>query len=305
MNTSMNSNLIAQTGDEDSGVIFDLNISHPAYPENSGPEIFLDEGHHNRHTYDGLGNFVAFKNVLTKDGYQVISFKNKFNSNHLQGKPILIIPLPQNEKNIWPQWHNPICPALEDYEVQALKSWVENGGSLFLIVDHHPFPAAVDDLAKIFGFQLYNGHAGDTVKYPSFFCREERSLHSNAITNGRNKEERIDSVLTYSGSAIRIPDTAIPILSFDEDWVQWLPDTAWVIDHLEPESIAGLCQGTYMRFGKGRVVVFGDGNMFSAQDTDWGGKMGFIDPNAKHNHQLLLNIVHYLDGLLDKTETYE
>ena len=59
------------------------------------------------------------------------------------------------------------------------------------------------------------------------------------------------------------------------------------------------CLGAFNRFGNGKLVIFGDGNMFSAQNTDWGGTMGFIDPNAKYNHKLLLNIIHYLDGLLD------
>ncbi len=54
-----------------------------------------------------------------------------------------------------------------------------------------------------------------------------------------------------------------------------------------------------MQFGKGKIVIFTDANMFSAQDTNWGGKMGFIDPNAKYNYKLLLNITHYLDGMFD------
>jgi len=190
---------------------------------------------------------------------------------------------------------HPTFSALKRSEVKALRDWVEQGGSLFLIVDHHPFPGAAQQLAMKFGFKLYNGHAEDTLIYPSYYNRTNNTLHSNVITNGRDPSEKIDSIITFSGSAIKIPDNALPILTFNDGWVQWLPDIAWDIEDVEPESISGLAQGAYMDFGKGKFVIFADANMFSAQDTDWGGKMGFIDPNAKYNYRLLLNIIHYLD----------
>jgi len=35
------------------------------YVERGYRHIYLDEGHNNRHTYGELGDFVAFKNVLS------------------------------------------------------------------------------------------------------------------------------------------------------------------------------------------------------------------------------------------------
>ena len=54
-----------------------------------------------------------------------------------------------------------------------------------------------------------------------------------------------------------------------------------------------------MKFGNGKLVIFGDGNMFSAQVDEDGETAGFIYPYAKYNYKLLLNIIHFLDGLLD------
>ena len=296
-----NFSLVAQITNPKPDSLFDPEITCPAYSKNKGPKIFLDEGHKNRHTYGGLGSFVAFKNVLLKDGYQVISFKDTFTASTLQNVRLLVIPCAQNEKNLEPRWFNPIYSAFKRSEIHVLIDWVENGGSLFLIVDHHPFPGAVEELAKAFGFELFNGHAQstDTISYQVYFNRADKTLHSNIITNGRNNSEKIDSIITFNGSAMKLSDYASPIITFDESWLQWLPDTAWNFNNIKPESISGFSQGAFRRYGEGKIVIFADANMFSAQDTDWGGKMGFFDPKAKYNHKLLLNIVHYLDGLLD------
>ena len=281
--------------------LYDPEIINTAYPKNNGPNIHLDEGHNNRHTFGGLGSFIAFRNVLSKDGYKVISFKDKFTTTSLQNVRLLVIPCAQNEKNLEPRWFNPTYSAFKLSEIIAIKNWVKKGGSLFLIVDHHPFAGAAKKLAKEFGFELYNGHAQsmDTIRYQVYFHRADKTLSSNVITNGRDVTERIDSIITFHGSAMKLPDDASPIITFDDSWLQWLPDTAWDFNNIEPESISGFSQGAFMKFGKGKVVIFTDANMFSAQETDWGGSMGFIDPKAKYNYKLLLNIVHYLDGLLD------
>lgn len=281
-------------------LLFDPEITNPAYPEGNGPDIYLDEGHYNRHTYGGLGSFIAFKDVLIKDGYQIISSKDQFTATSLQSVKLLVIPCAQDEKNLEPRWENPVYSAFKQSEITAIKNWVENGGSLFLIVDHHPFAGASKDLAKEFGFELFNGHAEDfSQEFQDIFHRANGTLGSNVITNGRDITEKVDSIKTFSGAAIKIPNDASPILTFDGDWEQWLPDVAWDFSNIESESIDGLSQGAFKKFGHGKIIVFGDANMFSAQDTSWGGKMGFFDPNAKYNYKLLLNIVHYMDGLLD------
>ena len=140
---------------------YDPLITSPAYPKNQGPRIYLDEGHHNRHTYGGLGRFAAFRDVLEEDGYQVIPFKDTFTPLRLQNMGILVIPLPQDERNLGPPWHNPTYSAFKQSEVVAVKQWVEKGGALFLIVDHHPFAGGSEKLALGFGFTLFNGHAED------------------------------------------------------------------------------------------------------------------------------------------------
>jgi hypothetical protein len=57
--------------------------------------------------------------------------------------------------------------------------------------------------------------------------------------------------------------------------------------------------GAMRQYGKGRVVVFGEAAMFTAQvQGPQKRKMGMNLPTAKQNPQLLLNIIHWLDGKL-------
>jgi hypothetical protein len=49
-----------------------------------------------------------------------------------------------------------------------------------------------------------------------------------------------------------------------------------------------------MKVGKGRVAVFGEAAMFSAQLDGPRQPMGMNAPGAEQNHQLLLNVMHWL-----------
>ena len=49
-----------------------------------------------------------------------------------------------------------------------------------------------------------------------------------------------------------------------------------------------------------RIIVFGEASMFSAQIGEPGNrKMGMNKNDAKDNYKLLLNSIHWLDGILD------
>jgi len=55
-----------------------------------------------------------------------------------------------------------------------------------------------------------------------------------------------------------------------------------------------------MKFGKGRLAVFGEAAMFTAQVSgNSKRKMGMNHPAAKQNAQFFLNVIHWLDGLIE------
>jgi hypothetical protein len=64
---------------------------------------------------------------------------------------------------------------------------------------------------------------------------------------------------------------------------------------------AGMYQGAVFRYGEGRVAVFGEAAMFSAQKLTIDDRvlpMGMNAPEAAQNPQFLLNIMHWLSGLI-------
>lgn len=79
-----------------------------------------------------------------------------------------------------------------------------------------------------------------------------------------------------------------------------LPIEAWQFSETTPGlSAKGLLQGAVARYGSGRVAVFGEAAMFTAQLA--GPRrlpVGMNSPDAPQNAQFLLNVVHWLSGLL-------
>lgn len=273
-------------------------IPDPSYSLSQGPLVFIDEGHHNFHTKDG--RYKSFANLLERDGYVVKSYKGKFEEKELAKSKVLVISNALNKQNLG-AWHLPTPSAFSKKEIQIVEQWVRGGGSLFLIADHMPMAGAASDLAKAFGYTFSNGFVLDTVdRGAGIFRRQDESLMDNVITNGRSSSEEVNRIATFTGQAFQIPEEAEPILELGDQYINLLPDTAWVFhQHTKQLSAQGWYQGAYQSYGKGRLVVFGEAAMFSAQLAGaQKRKMGMNNPVAPENYQLLLNIIHWLDGKL-------
>jgi hypothetical protein len=268
-------------------------IPRPAYEAGKGPRVVIDEAHHNFHTAEG--RYKPFAELLRRDGYRVDALRQLFSAESLKGEDVLVISNALNERNA-EDWSPPNPSAFTKDEIAALHSWVEKSGSLFLIADHAPFPAAASDLAKAFGVEFSNGSAtaghwksdgADTFAYGT-------GLRENTITRGRADDEKVTKVATFTGSAFKPPKDATLVLVFGAK-SESLERKAGGKGESKTRKIPieGWCQGAVMKVGKGRVAVFGEAAMFSAQRA---GKepMGMNAPEAKQNHQLLLNVMHWL-----------
>jgi len=274
-------------------------IGNPAYDAGKGPVIYIDEGHYNFHTKEG--RYLPFARLVERDGYKVEGYAGTFETDRLKGGRILVISNALNELNT-EKWYLPTPSAFTAQEIKIVSDWVKSGGSLFLIADHMPMGGAAADLASAFGFVFSNGFAADTARPgPIAFTRAAGSLCDNIITNGRDPSERVDTAVTFTGQAFTIPGDASSILRFDNRYEMLLPDTAWVFDKsTKMINIGGWSQAAFKKYGKGRVVVAGEAAMFTAQLA--GPQMyraGMNSPEAKENHQLLLNIIHWLDGVIE------
>lgn len=277
-------------------------IHNPAYDIGKGPIVYIDEGHCNFHTKNG--RYYTFSNLLERDGYQVKAYTGTFNKNELAKGKILVISNALNEQA--ENWVISDPSAFTKVEIDEINQWVIEGGSLFLIADHMPMADAAKDLAKVFGFEFTNGFVFDMrtewqiAREPAIFNFKDKTLHESIITNGRNSLESVEQIASFTGQGFRIPEDAIPILIFDNNYVNYLPDTAWVFNDKTPRfNVEGWSQGAYQKFGKGKMVVFGEAAMFTAQLAGPQKiKVGMNNDMALENYQLLLNIIHWLDGKL-------
>ncbi len=273
-------------------------INQCAYFSGKGPLILIDEAHSNFHTKDG--GFFAFSKLLEQDGYQVKGLKEPLSeADLLRDCKLLVIANPLHTSNR-DNWILPNPSAFTTKEIGVIEQWVKNGGRLLLIADHMPFAGAAGDLGKAFGFTFVNGFAftGENSWPPSVFSTENGTLKKTPVTNGLNAREEISSVSTFTGSAFKSPEGSINILCFSPEHYALIPDTAWVFSNKTQRlKLDGFCQGAVLNHGKGKVAVFGEAAMFTAQIVNGNMKVGFNSEDAQQNAQFILNLIHWLDGL--------
>jgi hypothetical protein len=278
-------------------------VARPTYARISGPVVMLDEAHQNFHTIDG--RFGPFTRLLRADGFRVIPQREAFTPASLSRGTILVIANAVHASNVGGRATLPTPSAFTSDEIAAVRAWVERGGALLLIADHMPYGGAATELGAAFGIEMSNAFATDsTCTADEFlFSRANRGLADHPITRGRNAQERVSAVRSFTGQAFRASSSAVPIaalLTVERGAVQLLPSRAWEFTNETPRSpAAGFLQGATLVVGRGRVAAFGEAAMFSAQVSGASRRpMGMNHPDAPENAQFLLNVMHWMAGLL-------
>ena len=276
----------------------DAGVAHPAFAPDSGPVIAIDSGHHNFHTIDG--RYAPLAKLLRNDGYRLRDHRTSFTTESLAGIAVLIVSNALAASNV-DNWNPPYPAAFTADDIAAVKRWVEQGGSLLLIADHRPMADAASNLAQAFGFHYFSGVVSKDPPDDDIFTLRAGALSNDAITRGRSPEEAVSSVQTFTGSAFQAPPQARVLIR--------LPQGYAIHDCILPcppnaarTNAAGLAQGAVVKYGKGRIAVFGEAAMFSAQTITAPDRsffrIGFNAPGAKENKQFILNVAHWLSGLL-------
>jgi len=271
-------------------------IPRPTFTTASAPLVLIDEAHHNFHTVNG--RFYPFAHLLRRDGYRVQGSDRPFTVRALAGARVLVISNALAARNA-EEWSLPTPSAFTAAEIDAVSSWVQQGGSLLLIADHMPFAGAAAALARRLGFDFSNGFAlhPDGPQGPFVFRTSDGSLRLDALGAARRPGERIDSIATFTGSAFRAAAEGVqPMLVLAADVVSLEPDTAWVFtDATRRVPVAGWLQGGVRDYGRGRVAVFGEAAMFTAQLAGvQRSPMGMNHPLAAGNHTLVLQLLRWL-----------
>lgn len=267
-------------------------ISNPAYSQNSGPVVHIDEAHDNYHTLDG--RYAPFANLLRRDGFRVEPFTSDFSAATLAGATIMVIANANAAQS-----GEMRASAFAISEITAIRQWVKRGGALLIIADHPPFSDSAAALAEAFGFEFEEGVALAATAAGQFspiaLFEAGKGLTASALSGGRRPAERVDSVMTFTGSAFRTPPAAIPLLTFQEG-ARSFPLRPTGPDFTSPGTpIEGLSQGAILDLGAGRVAVFGEAAMFTAQRGGPNSEpMGMNTPDARQNYQFVLNLMHWL-----------
>jgi hypothetical protein len=285
---------------------FDTSVAHPAF-DNDNPKVFFDEAHRNIHTASGL--YKPFVDLITNDGYRVVPNKENFSSRVLEGYNVLIIAnaLGSNESND--------DPAFTEDECDAVRDWVQEGGSLLLITDHAPTGAAAENLAKRFSVEMSKGMTEDSTNYDHssddtsqlIFTRENGLLLEHPVTQGRDASERVNKVMTFTGQSLKAPENGATFLKLGDSAQNRAAsikieksggDTRVMITYGEPIPATGYAQAVALEFGNGRVVVLGEAAMLTAQLDGKTKKPFGMNVAGIDNRQLVLNIMHWLSKIL-------
>lgn len=274
---------------------FEPSIERPAWAEGAGPVVQIDEAHFNYHTVEG--RYAPFAKLLRRDGLVVRGLAEPATAESLAGGQIYVVANALTESD---RWKLPTAPAFTDAEVEAIRDWVEGGGSLLLIADHMPFPGAVEELAAAFDVFFANGFLYDRAGESKLDFARGAGLAEHPITDGRDDGERVDSVRVFTGQAFRANREVEPLLTAPAGSRVRLPVKAWKFKPTTPSIPAeGLLLGAVFRYGEGRVAVFGEAAMFSAQEQirrDERTPMGMNHPDAAGNPRFLLNVMRWLAG---------
>ncbi len=288
-------------------------VPSPAYAVGEGPRLCLDEGHFNFHTLDN--RFWAFGELARRDGFRVAPLRSTFAAAALRQCDVLAISNAQPNAQEWSTYPLPTPSAFSDAEIAAVQVWVQRGGRLLLIADHMPLAGAASALAAAFGAAFTNGFAypgatdaqieavrGGGSSAPTLFRPDRGTLALHPIVAGRNATERVTQVRSFTGQAFRwdVPD-ARPIMVLPGDYVSLEPLIAWQFTPETPvRRVGGWWQGGTRRVGSGRVALFGEAAMFSAQVAGAARRpMGMNAPMAEQNAQFTLNVLHWLTGVIE------
>lgn len=311
--------LLAATGlvwmwwpSQEADYAFAPRVERPAFAA-VWPTLVIDEGHYNVHT--AAGRFAPFAALLARDGFRVLRGEGRITSEGLRhvdvfvtANPLGLVGSMQHLANLvrLERWLHLDADAFAEDEVAALEAWVRQGGGALIAADHAPAGAAARRLAAAFGVEMTTWwaedprHADVASGNPAtlVFSIENGLLADHAITRGRSDAERLRTVMTFTGQALR-PGNAEVLLR--------LADTAREYPYRlsrerEGRSAGGLAQAVAVRHGRGRVVVIGEAAALTAQLLDASDQVPLrigMNRAGTDNAQFVLNVMRWLMGAID------
>ncbi len=280
--------------------------SDPAFNDVARPVIVFAEGHNN--FGDNRALFSAeMEQFLASEGFDLKQHMGAITREALKGVSVLHTDnalAPENQDN----WTLPTPSAFTPEEISIIYDWVYDGGSLLMVIEHMPFGGSYEDLAKEFnvetsnGFavdkRLLNGYTEEIISNAGWFVfrQDNGALGDHPILTGRQPREHIEFVAADVGSAFRLPEGAVSLITFGPNAISLEPSVSWRFDSTTPRrSVSGWSQGGVMKVGKGRLAVLGDNFLIIPPSQLESEKEVYF---GRYNPQFTVNVYRWLSGQL-------
>jgi hypothetical protein len=289
---------------------------NPPVPSKSGdhsiessvnPVLAFDVGHNNSWIQDELEVLAEY---FTTEGFVVRQHLGAFTRESLNDVHIIHISnaiAPENVNN----WSLPTPSAFTSKEIDVLYDWVNDGGSLLMVIEHMPFGGSFEDLARAFDVEVSNGFAVDEHLLSGYSedvianagylvsSRKEGTLVKHSILDGTEPFGQIEFLAADVGSAFRLTARAFSLITLGPTIISLEPEVSWEFDSLtDRRTVTGWSQAGVIEVGKGRVAILGDNFLFivpaflapSHWESEKDAKFGI------HNAQFTKNLLDWLSG---------
>ncbi len=269
----------------------------PAYPLGQGPQILFSS---RNSPFVESGLYKGLAKLAETDGFTSSEAGGPLSQAIQRDAAILVLIntyLPSFKD--FPAMDPP--SAFTDEEIEAVRQWVSEGGSLLILADHAPFGGGSAKLAEAFGFTFLNGHLVEKESADSGFVHVEIEFSpghglvtDHPITNGGLGRAPSKGFYTFGGQAFIPPDDGGTLLRVPQGWqAVFSYRISRELQSAPRIDASGMAQGAVAQNGKGRVAIFGETASFTAQKLD-GRPIGFSSPQGVDNPEFILSVLRWL-----------
>lgn len=290
--------VLAQSDRQQPDLAYVFPNSNPAWPAGAGPRIVLSTTESN---YVRRGSMDPFARLAEGDGFTVERQQGDLAAALAQGPAILVIANPYLESFADQPAMTPPS-AFSPAEIEAVRAWVQGGGSLLLLADHAPFGGGSSELAAAFGFTFLNGHAIEDRaaaagynKVSIEFTPGRGLATDHPITDGSTGRAKIARFQAFGGQAFIPAEGAQTLLTIPQGWSAVFTYRLSAERQTAPRiDASGMAQGAAMEFGQGRIAVFTEAGAFTAQVIDGVDRFGFNTAEGRDNPEFILATLRWL-----------
>ena len=249
-------------------------------PENNN--IVFDQTHNNRWKIEVGEGYAPLRELLEGEGYTVTAWNDPLMWFALYSDvDILVEAMPQIMVN-------------NSLILNAIESWVEDGGVLLVITDHKSFPFFVNTLLARFGSSVLNvdpiiGNGIDHCPPGITLCTKGSISYLPAYIHPLFSTG-VEYATTWAGSIISSA-VSIPILTLDPNQVFTIQGSIVEVQGSETMS--------FIHLGEGGIMISAEAAMWTCNNGS-GAATGWCEganPDGQFNDKFILNVFKYMSWI--------